>query len=155
MHATEMPKFYALPPFLAGRISEEAYVRWLRRKCAAHVKRDRKRSAHAITGIDYRAKMHSAVCASDGRDFYTGEPLAWELIGTYSNEDSKAGRSTYKAGLALLPTVDHVLMEDGPYDFVVCAWRTNDAKNDLSHAEFIDLCRRVVAHAAQRPESGF
>ena len=152
MHAAPMSKLYALPAFLAGRLSEEAYVRWLRRKCAAHVKRDRKRSAHAITGLDYRAKMHAAVRASAGRDFYTGEPLAWELIGSYSNDDSKAGRSTYKAGLALLPTVDHVLMEDGTYDFVVCAWRTNDAKNDLSHAEFIDLCRRVVAHADRPTE---
>jgi hypothetical protein len=46
----------------------------------------------------------------------------------------------------MLPTIDHVLMEDGTYDFVVCAWRTNDAKNDLSHEEFVDLCRRVIAH---------
>ncbi len=91
--------------------------------------------------------MHAAICASQGRDYYTGEDLHWELIGTYDNEQSKADRSTYKAGLALLPTIDHVLMEDGTYDFVVCAWRTNDAKNDMSHAEFIALCRRVVAHS--------
>jgi hypothetical protein len=142
-----MPKLYTLPAFLDRRVSEEAYVRWLRRKCTAHVRRDRKRSAHAITGLDYRAKMHAAVCASEGRDFYTGEPLAWELIGTYSNHDSKQGRSSYKASLAMLPTVDHVLMPDGTYDFVVCAWRTNDAKNDLSHAEFIALCRRVVEYS--------
>src|SRR5437764_14834696 len=112
-----MAKFYSLPPFLCGRVSEGAYVDWLRKKCAAHVKRDRKRSGHEIIGFDYRSKMHAAVCTSDGRDFYTGEELAWELIGTYSNEDSKAGRSSYKAALAMLPTVDHVLMGDGTYDF--------------------------------------
>jgi hypothetical protein len=146
-------RVYTLPPFLEGRIPEEAYVRWLRRKCTVHVKRDRKRSAHEITGLNYRSKMHAAVCASHGRDFYTGEELAWELIGTYSNEESKDGRSHYKAGMAMLPTVDHVLMEDGSYDFVVCAWRTNDAKNDLSHAEFVDLCRRVIAHEEKREEA--
>lgn len=142
-----MATLYPLPPFLEGRISEAAYRRWLRHKCAAHVKRDRKRSAHEITGLDYRTKMHAAVCTSAGRDFYTGEELRWDLIGTYSNDESKAGRSNYKSGMALLPTIDHVLMEDGTYDFVVCAWRTNDAKNDMSHADFLDLCRKVIEHA--------
>lgn len=141
-----MAKLYSLPPFLNGRVDEIAYVKWLRRKVAAHVKRDRKRSASEIIGLDYRTRIHAAVCASEGSDHYTGEPLDWSLIGTYCNESSKAGRSTYKAGIALLPTVDHVLLQDGTYDFVVCAWRTNDAKNDLSHDEFISLCRRVIQH---------
>lgn len=90
--------------------------------------------------------MHAAVVASKGLDHYTGEALDWHLIGTYCNESSKAGRSVYKATMALLPTLDHVLMEDGQWDFVVCAWRTNDAKNDLSHSEFVELCRKVVSH---------
>jgi hypothetical protein len=61
--------------------------------------------------------------------------------------DSPLGRTGNKAGFALLPTVDHVPCEDGQYDFVICAWRTNDAKADLGHEDFIALCRRVVAHA--------
>jgi len=80
-----------------------------------------------------------------GTDWYTGEQLEWEKIGTYSNEESRANRSRYKAGLALLPTVDHVLGEDNVYDFVICGWRTNDAKNDLNLKEFLDVCRKVVA----------
>ena len=96
--------------------------------------------------------MHDAVCKSEGRDYYTGENLDWELIGTYCNASSKAGRSQYKAGLALLPTIDHVLLEDGRYDFVVCAWRTNDAKNDLSYSEFLELCRQVIKHHDQGAE---
>ena len=59
----------------------------------------------------------------------------------------------YKAGFAMLPTVDHVARPDGRWDFVICAWRTNDAKNDLSHYEFIDLCRRVIAHTDRNPAS--
>lgn len=141
-----MSNMFALPGFLRSRVSQEAYSRWLSRKAAAHLKRDRARSTHEITGSDYRQRIHSAVCASGGIDFYTGEPLAWEMLSTYRNEDSKAGRAAYKAGFALLPTVDHVLLDDGRYDFVICGWRTNDAKHDLCHAEFIQLCRRVIAH---------
>lgn len=141
-----MSKF-AIPDFLNGRVTQIQYVRWLHRKAAAHVKRDRKRKSHLITGADYRRLIHHAVCASNGYDFYTGEELAWDKISTYSNEESRANRSIYKAGFASLPTVDHVLLEDGTFDFVICAWRTNDAKNDLSHADFIQLCRNVIAHA--------
>ena len=139
-------KSYLLPDFLHGKIDEATYVRWLRRKAAAHVKRDRKRSDDQIMGERYRRLMHEAVNRSGGRDHYTGEELRWELLSTYDNEASRADRSAYKATLALLPTVDHVPGADGKYDFVICAWRTNDAKNDLSHDEFIGLCRRVIAH---------
>lgn len=68
--------------------------------------------------------IHNAVCASEGLDFYTGESLEWEKISSYSNDESKAARSVYKASLARLPTADHVLLEDGRYDFVICGWRT-------------------------------
>jgi hypothetical protein len=143
-------KRYVRPFFLPNAVSEAAYVRWLRRKCTAHVRRDRKRAAHVITGEAYRGKMHDAVVASNGRDHYTGELLDWHLIGTYCNESSKAGRSEYKATMALLPTIDHVLLENGEWDVVVCAWRTNDAKNDLSHSEFIDLCRMMISQHESR-----
>ena len=141
-----MPKRYTLPDCLQGRIDESTYVRWLRRKAAAHVKRDRKRCDYEIMGEEYRLLIHEAVKRSGGLDHYTGEDLRWDLLGTYSNEDSRADRSAYKATLALLPTIDHVPGADGRYEFVICAWRTNDAKNDLSHDEFIALCRRVIAH---------
>lgn len=138
---------FSMPIFLRKHgIDQNAYLKWLTRKAAAHVKRDRKRSLHEITGSDYRLLIHEAVCQSDGCDYYTGEHLHWDKIGTYSNEHSREGRSIYKAGFALLPTADHVLMEDGRYKFVICAWRTNDAKNDLSHADFVKVCRLVVVH---------
>lgn len=141
-----------LPEFLQGHLEERTYVRWLRRKAAAHVKRDRKRCDHEIMGEQYRLLIHDAVQRSGGRDHYTGEELRWDLLSTYCNETSKARRSSYKSSMALLPTVDHVPGADGKYDFVICGWRTNDAKNDLSHDEFIALCRRVIAHH-ERSES--
>lgn len=139
-----MTKLYTLPACLAEQIDEQTYIRWLRRKAAAHVKRDRKRCAWDITGETYRRQIHAAVIRSNGRDHYTGEQLRWDLVSSYSNAESKAGRSVYKATLALLPTADHVPGADGKFDFVICSWRTNDAKNDLGHDDFISLCRRVV-----------
>ena len=136
-----------LPIFLEGRLHLLVYERWLARKAAAHVKRDRKRGYQGVTGAVYRATMHEAVVRSEGRDVYTGEELAWHLISQYNNDESESGRYQYKAGFALLPTVDHIdssLLNSG---FCICAWRTNDAKNDLSHQAFIDLCIKVVQHA--------
>jgi hypothetical protein len=147
---TYPPKKYALPQFLAGRCSQTAYERWLRAKAAAHVKRDRKRGNAAAIGEPYRVAIHAAVVASGGNDCYTGEPLEWERISTYCNDESQARRRAYKRELALLPTVDHVGDGLGAPDFRICAWRTNDCKNDLSHDELLAFCRRIVEYAHLR-----
>ena len=141
-----MSKKYAMPSFLEGAVTSEAYERWLIRKAAAHVKRDRKRG-RKCTGSAYRVAIHQAVVTSEGKDAYTGEKLDWRLISTYNNEDSKKGRRAYKALFALLPSVDHVDAEATETRFKICAWRTNDAKSDLSLESFLDLCQRVLAHA--------
>ncbi|HEX7711571.1 MAG TPA: hypothetical protein VF418_11630 [Sphingomonadaceae bacterium] len=75
------------------------------------------------------------------------DPLDWSLVSTYSNEASRAGRTAYKLGFAALPTVDHIPGEAGRYGFVICSWRTNDAKSDLTQGEFVELCRKVFARA--------
>ena len=141
-----MPRKHTLPTFLSGVVAPEAYERWLTRKAAAHVKRDRKRG-HTCSNATYKEAIHAAVVLSSGVDAYTGENLDWLLISTYKNEDSKRGRHAYKAGFALLPTVDHVSSDATEASFLICSWRTNDAKNDLSVDAFIDLCRKVIAHA--------
>lgn len=139
---------YQRPDFLADRLPQHAYDRWLARKAKAHVDRDRKRGNSTCTVREYKEAIHQAVCRSLGRDAYTGEGLAWELISTYDNAKSKQHKREYKAKFALLPTVDHVGDGTGPADFRICAWRTNDAKNDLSFDSFLELCRKVVeAHA--------
>lgn len=140
-----MPTVYPVPPDLG--ITQDTYIRWLRRKAAAHVKRDRLRCGYEIMGEEYRRLIHAAVVDHGTHDFYTGEDLDWSLVSTYSNDESKLGRTEYKSGFALLPTVDHIMGENERYDFVICAWRTNDAKADLSYPEFLDLCRRVIEHA--------
>ena len=143
---------YPVPAALC--IEHTTYLRWLRRKAAAHLKRDRKRFPERdLTGEKYRTDIHMAVCDHGTHDFYTGEALDWSLVSTYDNDESKAGKTAYKLGFALLPTVDHVFEPDGTWRFVICAWRTNDAKNDMTHAEFIALCQRVVAHHRNQASS--
>jgi hypothetical protein len=139
-----------LPDFLAGRVSAEQYGRWLVRKAASHVNRDRKRDLTGAVGAAYQDAIHAAVLASGGKDAYTGEDLHWELLSQYDNAMSKAGRSVYKAAFALLPTVDHLDTSASATSFQICAWRTNDAKNDLSHQNFLELCERALRHAGYR-----
>jgi hypothetical protein len=95
----------------------------------------------------YKGAIHRAVVACNGVDCYTGLAVRWDLISTYDNALSKAGRRKYKSGLADLPSVDHVGDGLGMPEFRICAWRVNDAKTDLTHEEFVALCRLVVQHA--------
>lgn len=143
-----------MPAFLEGKTEAQAYEHWLARKASAHVRRDRNRgrAGDSVTRSLYKEAIHAAVVLSGGVDAYTGEPLDWHLISQYDNDESKLGRHKYKAQFALLPSVDHLDAGATEASFRICAWRTNDAKNDLSHGEFIALCRRVVAHAGESGE---
>jgi hypothetical protein len=142
-----MPVKHSLPSFLNGVVTPQTCERWLARRAVAHVRGDRKRGYSAPTPSHYKEAIHEAVLKSKGRDAYTGEALDWRLISTYKNEDSKGGRRTYKAGFALLPRVDHVDARTTETSFIICAWRTNDAKNDLSLASFIGVCKTILRHA--------
>lgn len=142
-----MPPKYLPPTFLPESITSAAYARWLKRKAQAHAKRDKKRGNADTTIEKYKIEIHRAVIASEGLDDYTGEPLDWSLISKYDNVRSKLERRIYKASFAALPTVDHVGDGLGHAEFRICGWRTNDLKNDLSHADLIELCRKVIAHS--------
>jgi len=144
-------KLYELPECLAGQCDERAYVRWLRRKAQAHVKLDRKRfGRESCIGADYRRMIHEAVQNGGNRDYYTGLSLDWTLISIYDNDDAKEGRAEYLKRFGNLPTVDHVIAQDGSVKFVICAWRVNDCKSHLSEQEFWDLCEQVLAHRNNR-----
>jgi hypothetical protein len=147
-----MPRKYQVPDFLSLAATQAGYEKWLRGRATAHVRRDKKRGNTTASNEVYRIAIHRAVIHSGGRDHYTGEQLDWSLLSQYRNEKSRAQGRRYKATFALLPSVDHVGDGLGEADFKICAWRTNDAKNDLTHDEFVALCRRVVAHF-DRPSS--
>ncbi|MDO8463421.1 MAG: hypothetical protein Q7S96_04105 [bacterium] len=137
---------YGIPSFLEGVISQEKYERWLRRKAAAHLRRDRKYGNRVISGVIYRVAIHEAVKESNGKDAYTGERLDWKSLSEYSNIESAKGRRKYRARFALLPTVDHVDDRLASPNFRICSWRTNDAKGDMTLSDFLKLCRMVIAH---------
>jgi hypothetical protein len=115
------------------------------------VRRDSRRGNRKASTAAYKTKIPRAVEESRGIDAYTGETLDWRKISKYKNKDSKRGGRRYKKRFALLPTVDHLGDGTANADFVICAWRTNDAKSDLTRKEFLKLCRKVVAFAARRP----
>ena len=146
MTQPQKPRKYQIPDFVFSMgVTQVSYEKWLRGRAAAHVKRDKKRGNTTASNETYRMAIHRAVQCCGGCDHYTGERLNWLLLSKYSNEQSKAQGRRYKATLALLPSVDHVGDGLGEADFKICAWRTNDAKNDLTHDEFVALCRRVVS----------
>jgi hypothetical protein len=133
-----------LPEYISD---PKAYAKWLKGRAHAHAKRDSGRGILGADELAYRAAIHRAVIESQGRDYYTGEMLDWHLCGTYNNAESKVGRHQYKAKYNLMPTVDHYEASSTVASFKICAWRTNDSKHDMSQEAFIDLCRKVTAHA--------
>lgn len=139
---------YPFPAFLGSQCSAEAYNRWLGRKASAHVRRDRARG-YTPSREAYKRAIHAAVVNSRGRDAYTGMPLSWNLISTFDNDKAKLGRRVYKKTFGNLPTVDHLGDGSGKPDFVICSWRTNDCKNDLSQTEFVEFCRSVLKYTAK------
>jgi hypothetical protein len=139
-------KKYALPSFLTGTVDQALYQRWIAHKAKGHVRRDRKRGNLTAIGEAYRLAIHEAVCASNGKDAYTGEALDWSLLSCYNNAESAEGKRSYKHGFALLPTVDHVGDGLGPADFKICGWRVNDAKHDLDIPAFLAVCKAVLQH---------
>lgn len=62
----------------------------------------------------------------------------------------KQGRAEYLKRFGNLPTVDHVIAQDGSVKFVICSWRVNDCKSHLSEQEFCELCEQVLAHRTNR-----
>jgi hypothetical protein len=154
--STRTPK-YVVPDTIKGQCSQAKYSRWLQRKAAAHVKRDRgkaTRNRRYPTHTLYAQMIHSAVLDSEGMDSYTGEPLDWSLISRWDNASAKIGKAQHKKTFALLPTVDHTEDEQGTLFFAICAYYVNDAKSNLTLNEFYHLCESVLEHRERKRRAG-
>lgn len=163
LNPPELPMPHHAPEFVlaSGRTADD-YDRWVKGRAAAHRKRDLARGqktgltapAHDI----YERAIHDAVLRSGGADEYTGDPLDWSIIGVWSNDEAGVEGAAYKRKFRRKPTVDHIHGEDGrPValdDLRICAWEINDAKGDLSFAEFEALCRRVIETSSRRLQRG-
>ena len=64
-------------------------------------------------------------------------------MGSGSSKRAVATADPKRAGL------DHLDAGASEASFPICAWRTNDAKNDLTVEAFVEPCNRVVKHAAR------
>ena len=124
------------------------YPGWVQRKAVSLCKRDQKRHGHGDVQ-QYRLAIHEAVVASKGYDHWTGEWLAWELIGTSDTREAPSAGGEHKRKFALLPSVDQRSTTSEP-DVVICAWRTHDAMADMTPAELLHFCQMVVNHSQQR-----
>jgi hypothetical protein len=139
-------KVYALPPFLVNKCTHQEYKKWLHRKAMAHYKRDSNRGIKKISCSLYKKAIHEAVLNGGQYDVYTGEQLNWKLISKYRNEEARVGGRQYKKKFWYLPTVDHYDNNRENPTFKICAWKTNDCKNDLTLNEFLEVCEKVLNH---------
>ena len=121
------------------------YLGSLQRIAVSLSKRDQKRGSTGKVQ-QYRLTIHQEVMAPEGREHWTGEWLDWDLINTYDNGEAAASKGEHKRQYAMLPTIDHHSNRPEP-DFVICAWRTNDAKHDMTPEELLTFCRAVIAHS--------
>jgi hypothetical protein len=140
---------YPMPDFLKGRCSESDYIKWLRNKADTLLKRDKKRNkpyARNAGKAAYKAYIHQAVLTAGNFDPYTGEPMQWELIGTWDPAAAREGSDTYKKQFAMMPTVDHKDCQSDLLQFEICTWQINDCKCDLTPTDFIKMCRKVTRY---------
>src|SRR5262245_57860460 len=114
-------KKYELPVFLVGVCASVVYEKWLHNRAKAHVTRDRERGYRDCRIERYKQMIHAAVCNGGDRDYYTGLPLDWSLIGTYCNQKSSSGRGEYFRSYRNMPTVDHAVGSIGELKFVICS----------------------------------
>jgi hypothetical protein len=149
-HLLDWPT-YPLPSFLEGRCDQTVFVKWLDVKADSLLSRDKKRGkpyALNTTQAAYKREIYKAVLNSGEYDPYTGDPLAWELIGEWdTGTDQPDG---YKKRFRLMPTVDHITPD--ALEFEICAWQVNDAKAGLNPGEFVELCKKVVKRRDRFPD---
>jgi hypothetical protein len=144
---------YPLPSFLAGRISQEQYAKWLDGRAVGCLRKDRKRKRPYAFKSNiklYKALINLAVVDAGEFDPFTGEKLAWELVGTWVGANRKAveePEAMFEGKYALMPTVDH--RDPDVLDFEICSWRVNSCKNYLSPEQFIRLCGLVTGHCVK------
>lgn len=142
---------YTAPAYILRSVEQALYADWLHKKAVAHVRRDKRRWKEEISVSVYKQAIHEAVINGNGFDPYTGEKLDWHLIGKYDNESAKGVGSSYKRKFRLLPTLDHLEHKHSKKPrFQICSWEVNDAKSDLTHDEFVLLCRRITDFNPER-----
>ena len=144
---------YFLPDFLVGRIPLVDYRKWLFGRGEQLFLKDRKRQKPCAIGRNsafYSALIHAAVNRSGQTDPFTGQPLAWELVGTWDSSSSAVHDPAVMKKFALLPSVDHIDPSADTLQFEICSFEINKCKSSLNPAEFVAQCRRIVEFRGKR-----
>jgi len=138
---------YEVPSFITNKEAVDNYKKWLDNAATRHYKRDYYLHKQNVSRSQYKEVIHKAVIDSEGLDYYTGKKLDWSKINTWNNADAKKIRG-YKREFKNLPTVEHIFREniEKNLEFAICGWAINDAKNDLTIEEFIELCNDVITY---------
>jgi hypothetical protein len=141
------PKYFP-PAYMTGRVTPDLYRLWIRDRSNVLFHEDKRlKRPYALNGsrVLYKMALHQAA-ARGQYDPFTGELIQWELIRQW--KDIK-GLLKEKA-FWLMPTADHTDPASASLELEICSWRINTCKNDLSAAEFIELCNKVVDYAKQK-----
>ena len=138
---------YLIPAALKAVFTQTHYCRWLRKKGLSVMTRDRKMKRPCTLGMtisDYERKIHAAACRNALIDPFTGETLAWELVGQYDPKQAKKEWGYFKR-FWLLPSVDHINPDSDILEFEICAWLVNLCKGEMTPDEFTALCGKIVS----------
>src|SRR4051812_27524549 len=108
MKLTSVARKWKIPECLKPTVSdEEAFRKWLDRKAQSVRKRDRRRNVPVLSLSTMKEAILAAIERSNGRDFYTGEPLDWHLISKWVGMEEGTSASVYRRKFWMLPSVDH------------------------------------------------
>jgi hypothetical protein len=143
---------YPLPDFLNGVWTRLYYGTWLTRKANEARRHDLERKspfAARYSQKEYRNMAHEAVVAGNGIDPFTGDTLRYDLALTYDAIKAR-GNIAYEKSFDLMPTIDHVDPDAVDMALEICSWRTNFCKSYQNPAEFIAMCRKVVAYTESK-----
>lgn len=140
----------------------EVFIEWA---CERHIRlrqRDKKwiertQSNQELPDCEkYFAAVCKAIECCEGKDYYTGKPLSWEITLKHKgNQQTEEEQDAKTAERQERVTFDHLNgrnLED--LQFALCAGKTNDAKNDLTKSEFVELCQAVVDFDKKKSLSG-
>jgi len=145
-----VPQLYFLPSYLNGICTEDQFRKWLfKRAYELHLRDLRQGRPYAVRGdrVPYTKGIYTAALNAGLLDPYTGERMTWEKIKTWNSTKGKDWPDDLIKSFYLMPTVDHVDPSASVLKFQICSWRINECKSGLTPQEFIELCKKVIAHS--------
>ncbi|MDD5675966.1 MAG: hypothetical protein PHC61_17480 [Chitinivibrionales bacterium] len=147
---------YVLPKYLESIFTQKNYSALVEQKAGSLRDEDRRRKLPCFFRYakrDYALAIHTAFQNCDGKDPFTGESLRWDLLHKYFKTKIqklmllKTPLGATVRERALLPSIDHKDPQALVLDFEICSLRVNSSKSYMTPAEYIALCKMVVANS--------